>query len=208
MIGTDIAGEPRKSCPVTRSSSKEGYTFMAQITADHSASAAVDHPAPLGLIALALTTFLIGLASTGTASGGNSKAIMGVILFAGLLQLLAGWRDMRDGKTRDGTIIATFGALALAAGFTGSWAIGSYGYLAVAIVTLLFFLSSFGASRAWMLTLLLLFLAFAALTIGAFGAGSFTTIGGYLGMLAALVALYTAWASLLHGSSAPFHLPV
>jgi len=181
---------------------------MAQLASEHSASVAADHPAPLGLIALALTTFIIGLSSTGTTLGGSSKAIMGVVLFAGLLQLLAGWRDMREGKSRDGTILATFGALALAAGFTGSWAIGSYGYLAVAIITLLFFLSSFGSSRVWMLTLLLLFLAFGALTLGAFGVGGFTTIGGYLGMLAALVALYTAWASLMHGSSVPFRLPV
>lgn len=182
---------------------------MAQLATEHSASAAAENPSSLGLFALALTTFIVGLSSAGMASsGGNSKAIAGVILFAGLLQLLAGWRDMRGGNAVGGTIIATFGALALAAGFSGSWALGSYGYLAVALISLLFFLSSLKASKAWMLTLLLLFLAFAALTIGAFGTSSMTTVGGYLGILAALVALYTGWAGLLQGGASSFHLPV
>lgn len=181
---------------------------MAQLATEHSASAAAENPTPLGLFALALTTFLVGFSTTGMISNGNSKAIGGVILFAGLLQLLAGWRDLKGGNTLSGTIIATFGALALAAGFSGSWAIGSYGYLAVALITLLFFLSALKASKAWMLTLLLLFLASAALTLGAFGVSSLTTISGYVGILAALVALYTAWAGLLHTSNSSFHLPV
>lgn len=181
---------------------------MAQLATEHSASAAAENPSPLGLFALALTTFIIGLSSTGMTLGGNSKAIGGVILFAGLLQLLAGWRDLRGGNTVGGTIIATFGALALAAGFSGSWTLGSYGYLALALISLLFFLSSLKVSKGWMLTLLLLFLTFASFSIGAFGSGSFLTIGGYLGILAALVALYTAWAGLLQGGASSFHLPV
>lgn len=181
---------------------------MAQLATEHSASAAAENPTPLGLIALALTTFIVGLSTAGLTSSGNSKAIAGVILFAGLLQLLAGLKDLRSGNHLGGTVIATFGALSLAAGFSGSWAIGSYGYLAVALITLLFFLSGLKASRAWMVTLLLLFLTFAALTLGAFGVSSLTTVGGYVGILAALVALYTAWAGLLHAGHSSFHLPV
>lgn len=181
---------------------------MAQLATERSESAVAENPTPLGLFALALTTFIVGLSSTGMTLSGNSKALGGVILFAGLLQLLSGWRDLRGGNTPGGTIIATFGALALAAGFSGSWDIGSSGYLAVAVITLLFFLSALRTSRAWMLTLLLLFLAFAARTLGAFGVSSFTTIGGYLGILAALAALYTAWVGLLHTSNSAFHLPV
>lgn len=181
---------------------------MAQLAAEHSESAVVANPAPLGLFALALTTSLVGFSNAGIALSGNSKALSGLVLFVGLLQLLAGWRDLRGGNIAGGTVIATFGALALAAGFSGSWAIGNYGYLAVALITLLFFLSALRSSRAWMLTLLLLFLTFAALTIGAFGASGLSTVGGYIGILAALVALYTAWAGLLHTSNASFHLPV
>ena len=181
---------------------------MAQLAAEHSESAVAENPIPLGLFALAFTTFIVGLSNTGLTLSGSSKAIAGVVLFAGLLQLLAGWRDLRGGNILGGTIIATFGALALAAGFSGSWAIGSYGYLAVALITLLFFLSALKASRAWMLTLLLLFLTFAALTIGAFGVSGLSTVGGYIGILAALVALYTGWAGLLQTSNSTFHLPV
>jgi len=181
---------------------------MAQLAAEHSDSAVAATPAPLGLLALALTTFLVAFSNTGMTLGGNSKAIAGVVLFAGLLQLLAGLKDLKGGNILGGTVLATFGALALAAGFSGSWAIGNYGSLAVALITLLFFLSALKASRAWMLTLFLLFLTFAALALGAFGVSSLGTVGGYLGILAALAALYTAWAGLLDASNSSFHLPV
>lgn len=182
---------------------------MAQLAAEHSESVAAENPIPLGLFALALTTFLIGISFTGTTLvGGGAKAIAGVLLFAGLLQLLAGLWDLRRGNTHAGTVIATFGALALAAGFTSSWNLGGYGFLAVAVVTLLFLLGSWRGSIAWIVTLALLFLSFLGLTIGGFGVSALTTIGGYIGILAALAALYTGWAGLTHTDHASFHLPV
>src|SRR5947207_2765424 len=55
------------------------------------------------------------------------------------------------------------------------------------------------------LALTTFFLAFVALTIGAFaGTGSvFTTIGGWLGIITAIIASYTALASM----GTPFALP-
>lgn len=182
---------------------------MAQLAAEHSESVAAENPIPLGLFSLALTTFIVGLSFTGaTLMGGNVKAIAGVLLFAGLLGLLAGLWDLRGGNTHGGTAIATFGALAMAAGFTGSWQLGGYGFLAVTVVTLVFLLSSWRGSIAWRVTLILLFLAFLGLTLGGFGVSTLATIGGYIGIAAGLAALYTAWAGLSHADHASFHLPV
>jgi len=54
-----------------------------------------------------------------------------------------------------------------------------------------------------------LFLTFLALTIGALGAGlAFIGIGGWLGIITAIIAWYTGLAGLLASGKSAFSLPV
>ena len=89
--------------------------------------------------------------------------------------------------------------------FTASGHELGYFFLAWTVVAAIVSLSTLRANFAHMATFFLFFLTFLALTIGAFiGGGSFfTTIGGWIGIITAIVGGYTALASM----GSPFALP-
>lgn len=198
---------------------------MAQVATERSepVAAAVANPAPLGLSAFALTTFVLSSANAGWISAGN--VVLGLALFyGGLAQLIAGVQEFRAGNTFGATAFCSYGGFWLAFGVILTPAFGvvaaypkaadlhtalGFFLLGWTIFTGLMFLGTLRSNMALIAVFGLLFLTFLALTIGELGGGSsFGTIGGYLGILTALAAWYTALAGILASSKSVFTLPV
>jgi succinate-acetate transporter protein len=198
---------------------------MALYTAEEGAQAvapAVANPAPLGLSAFALTTFVLSSSNAGfifPAVGAGGTVVVGLALFyGGLVQLVAGIQEFRAGNTFGATAFCSYGGFWLALGFillpgTGilaslvaakslSAGVGTF-LLGWTIFTGLMLIATFRLTGALVVVFALLFLTFLALTIGwlgGVGTGTFTTwvgIGGWLGIVTALAAWYTALAGVL-----------
>jgi succinate-acetate transporter protein len=206
---------------------------MAQYAAERAepAAPAVANPAPLGLSAFALTTFVLSSSNAGflfPAVGVGGDVVIGLALFyGGLVQLVAGIQEFRAGNTFGATAFCSYagfwmalavvllpgtGILAsLAAAKAVSSGVGVF-LLGWTIFTGLMLIATFRTTGALIVVFALLFLTFLSLTIGwlgGLGTGTFTTwvgIGGWLGIVTALAAWYTALAGVL-ASVKMFNLP-
>src|SRR5712691_6278061 len=89
---------------------------MAQYAAERSEAAATTaNPAPLGLSAFALTTFVLSSANAGILSAPN--IVLGLALFyGGIVQVLAGLQEFRQGNTFGATAFCSYGGFWLALG--------------------------------------------------------------------------------------------
>ena len=197
---------------------------MAQYAAERAEAAApaVANPAPLGLSAFALTTFVLSSSNAGflfPAVGVGGAVVIGLAIFyGGLVQLIAGVQEFRAGNTFGATAFCSYagfwmslavvllpgtGILAsLAATKSVSAGVGTF-LLGWTIFTGLMLIASFRVSGALIVVFVLLFLTFLALTIGwlgGLGSSTFTTfvgIGGWLGIVTAIAAWYAALAGVL-----------
>lgn len=189
---------------------------MAQIATERAESAAVANPGPLGLSAFALTTFVLSSTNAQlipTASG--LAIVVGLALFyGGIAQILAGMWEFRTGNTFGATAFTSYGAFWLAVGWSvqnklilSHTAFGFF-LLGWTIFTGLMFIGTLRINMALMAVFGLLFLTFLALAVAELGGGSiFGTIGGWLGILTAIAAWYTALSGIL-GRTGVFSLPV
>ncbi len=195
----------------------KGGTFMAQIAAENTASAAPAHanPAPLGLAAFALTTFVLSASNAGWFAGGTTIVISLALFYGGLGQVLAGMWEFRNGNTFAAAAFTSYGGFWLAFGWMlqnkqvpNDAALG-YVLLAWGIFTLLWFLGTLKTNLALMSVFLFLTLTFFALAAGALGVGAiWGTIGGYLGVITAILAWYTAASGMLASTNSPVQLPI
>src|SRR6266705_5765485 len=192
---------------------------MAEASAERSerAAATVANPGPLGLSAFALTTFVLSAANANLIAAPN--IVLGLALFyGGVVQLIAGVQEFRAGNTFGATAFCSYGGFWMALGFvllpgTGilaaltaekavSSGVGTF-LLGWTIFTGLMLIATFRISGALIAVFALLFLTFLSLTIGwiaGVGTGTFTTwvgIGGWLGIITALLAWYAALAGVL-----------
>jgi succinate-acetate transporter protein len=129
--------------------------------------------------------------------------------------MLAGMWEFRAGNTFGATAFTSYGAFWLAVGITLQWKLipngTAFGFflLGWTIFTGLMFLGSLRSTGALIAVFGLLFLTFLFLAIGALGGSSgMTSFGGWLGILTALVAWYTALAGILASGNNVFRLPV
>ena len=191
---------------------------MAQIAADTErvapAAATVANPAPLGLSAFALTTFVLSAANAGLIP--DAKIVIGLAFFyGGLAQLLAGMWEFRSGNTFGATAFTSYGAFWLAVGMSlqfnlisGASTFGVF-LLAWTIFTGIMFLGTLKSNGALIALFGLLFLTFLFLTIAELaGAPAMGQVGGWLGIITAIVAWYTALAGVLSSGRSAFQLPV
>jgi succinate-acetate transporter protein len=178
-------------------------------------------PAPLGLAAFALTTFLLSAANAGWMTRASGSAWLGYALaYGGLAQLLAGMWEFRNRNV--------FGALAF--GSYGSFWIGLFLWarfvaptagprqdahdlgwilLAFAIFNTYMLILSAQVNLAVFAVFLTLELTEIILFIGNFTISSGTIkAGGYVGILTALVAWYTSAAGVSNGMAGRFRFPV
>jgi len=207
---------------------------MAQYAAERAEAAApaVANPAPLGLSAFALTTFVLSASNAGfifPKAGAGGAVVVGLALFyGGLVQLIAGIQEFRAGNTFGATAFCSYGGFWMALGFvllpptgilaalTAEKAVASgltAFLLGWTIFTVMMFLNTFRSSGALMAVFAFLSLTFLGLTIGwwvnASGSDGTTwiQIGGWLGIVTALLAWYTAMSGVLAATKSPFQLP-
>lgn len=191
---------------------------MAQLAAEteraEPVAAVAANPAPLGLCAFALTTFVLSSANAGLFTGA-SVVIGAAYFYGGLAQLLAGMWEFRAGNTFGATAFSSYGAFWLAAAVLLQFKLipndTAFGFflLGWAIFTGLMFLGTLRANFALIGVFFFLFLTFLVLAIGALGAGpGLTVLGGWLGIITAILAWYTALAGLLASGKSAFTLPV
>lgn len=171
----------------------------------------IANPGPLGLCGFALTTFLLSAVNAGILTGkGDDKLVIGLALFyGGIAQLLAGMWEFRTGNTFGATAFGSYGAfwLSFAAILFGwgfapdaaptSKAIGYY-LLGWTIFTGLMMLASLRTNGATAAVFIALFITFLLLALGALGDSTgLHKAGGYVGIVTAILAWYTALAGVL-----------
>src|SRR6202165_3832301 len=89
---------------------------MAQYAAERAEAAVVANPAPLGLSAFALTTFV--LSSANALLFTTNAIVIGLALFyGGVVQLIAGVQEFRAGNTFGATAFCSYGGFWLSLGF-------------------------------------------------------------------------------------------
>jgi uncharacterized protein len=177
---------------------------------------AIANPAPLGLAAFALTTFVLSMVNSGLVSDKAEPVVFGLALaYGGIAQLLAGMWEFKTGNTFGATAFSSYGAFwisfwALVMFFVkdipaadAGHAVGLYLW-AWGIFTTYMFLASLRTSVAVAAVFLLLALTFIALGIGnshgsAAGTG-LVKLGGYLGILTAIAAWYASFAQVINST--------
>jgi len=181
----------------------------------------VANAGPLGLTAFALTTFLLSMVNANFVNHGVEPVVFGAALaFGGIAQVLAGMWEFRAGNTFAGTAFTAYGAFWLS-----FWALAQF-YLADVpkdqvgnavglyligwgLFTGLMFIASFKTSLALNVVFALLMTTFFLLGIG--NTGAHTAVihwGGYLGLVTAALAAYTACAELTKETFGRTILPV
>ena len=186
-------------------------------------TAGIADPAPLGLAAFALTTFLLSVANAGLMKNGTGDAWLGyAIAYGGLAQLLAGMWEFRNRNVFGATAFGTYGGfwiglalwVILVAGHqpAGSPAVGkdiAWILLAFAIFNTYMLIWSAALNMAVFGVFLTLELTEIVLFIGGFAANTgIIKVGGYIGIITALVAWYTSAAGVISGMSGRPVLPV
>jgi succinate-acetate transporter protein len=177
-------------------------------------------PAPLGLAAFALTTFLLSAVNAGLAKNSTGSDWLGyAFAYGGFVQLLAGMWEFRNRNVFGATAFSSYGAFWIGLGL---WALLVHPTSAVAANhDLGWILLSFAIFNTYMLiastqvnaavfaVFLTLELTEIFLFIGGFtGNANITKVGGYIGILTALAAWYTSSAGVMNGLSGRAVFPV
>lgn len=167
-----------------------------------------------------MTTFVLSVVNAGLVNAAVEPAVLGLALFyGGLAQMLAGMWEFRKGNTFGALAFTSFGAFWMSffffvkfvAGDLGSQAGAATGLflLAWAVFTCYMMIASFRESVAVLGVFVFLFLTYVSLTIGAFaGADFFNKLGGWLGIVTALIAWYCSFAGVTNSTFKRVVLPM
>jgi succinate-acetate transporter protein len=175
-------------------------------------------PAPLGLAAFALTTFVLSMVNSGILPATVEPVVFGLALaYGGLGQLLAGMWEFAKGNTFGATAFSSYGAFWIsfwwltghtpqlgAAGADAAKGVGTY-LLAWGIFTAYMTVAATRVSGAVLAVFVLLTATFFLLAIGEYATSdTIHHIGGYVGLLTALAAWYASFGGVTaftHGKS-------
>jgi succinate-acetate transporter protein len=192
-------------------------------------------PAPLGLSAFALTTFVFSLVNAGIIQQGSdpSQQIVNLFLplaliYGGLAQFVAGILEFRTGNTFGLAGFGSFGAFWISLAVMNLMArqgiiaetrlaeAQGWFFLAWAIFTAILFIATFGLNVGLIVTFALLLLTLILLAIGDLMGGHpaggmaerIATWGGYVGIITAFAAWYVAAAEVINDTFGRAVLPV
>ena len=190
-------------------------------------------PAPLGLSAFALTTFVFSLVNAGFIAQGAdpSQQIVNLFLplaliYGGLAQFVAGILEFRTGNTFAVAGFGSFGSFWISLAIMNLMArqgiiaetrlaeAQGWFFLAWAIFTAILLIATFGLNVGLVVTFALLFATLVLLTIGDLQGGHegpgriWAIIGGYVGIVTALAAWYVAAADVINDTMGREVLPV
>lgn len=207
---------PHREAQAEERTAKTAETQVAQ-------TPPVADPAALGLAAFALTTFLLSAVNAGWVP--DSAAWIGyAAAYGGLVQLLAGMWEFRNRNVFGATAFSTYGGFWLGLAFYVQFVEGSQAsefgagqvatdigmiLLAFAIFNTYMLLWSTQVNTAVFLVFLTLEATEIILFLGEFsGSDGLVTLGGYVGVLTALVAWYASAAVVVNGTAGGKVLPV
>lgn len=191
------------------------------------------NPAPLGLSAFALTTFVLSLINMGTRDITHPNLVVALAYgYGGLVQLLAGMWEMAVGNTFGATALSSYGGFWLSfaiiltpGGFeiestllrygTGTW-FNSFGLYLMGwfIFTFMLLICTLRSTVAFFSLFFTLDLAFLMLGIGYLNHNGIEPqngcikAGGVFGILAAFLAWYNALAGIADNTNSFFVIPV
>jgi succinate-acetate transporter protein len=177
-------------------------------------------PAPLGLAAFALTTFLLSAANAGWMGSATGDAWLGyAFAYGGLCQLLAGMWEFRNRNVFGATAFSTYGGFWIGLGLWALLVAPTAGakagkdvawiLLAFAIFNTYMLLWSSMVNTAVFVVFLTLEATEIILFIGNFAANTnIVKFGGYVGILTAICAWYTSAAGVGNGVAGRTILPV
>ncbi|GAM89383.1 hypothetical protein ANO11243_074200 [Dothideomycetidae sp. 11243] len=183
------------------------------------------NPAPLGLSAFALTTFVLSLINLQTRGVSKPNIVVGLAFgYGGLVQLLAGMWEMAVGNTFGATALSSYGGFWIAVGITltpggfdiadasGDEFANAFGFFLMGwfIFTTVLLICTLRSTVAFFFLFFTLDLAFLMLGIGYLHGGNASLIkaGGVFGLLAAFLAWYNALAGIADSSNSFFVIPV
>jgi succinate-acetate transporter protein len=182
---------------------------------DASPVARFANPGALGLGAFALTTFVLSFANAGWVPGAGG-AVLGLALFyGGIAQVIAGIWEFANKNTFAGTAFVSYGSFWMAAWFllTSGNKVDAAGvgvfFLAWGIFTLYMVFAAIKVNLVVLLVFIALTLTYAFLAIGEFaGSESMHNVGGYIGILTAILAWYASFATVMNETWKRTVLPV
>jgi hypothetical protein len=167
-------------------------------------------PGPLGLAGFALTTFVLSTVNSNIIPQALVGGALGLALaYGGLAQFAAGLWEFAKGNTFGATAFCSYGAFWIsfwwlaehdlaALGPDGHKAVGVY-LLAWGIFTLYMTVAAMRVNMAVLAVFVLLTITFFVLAIAWFDdvSSGWLKVGGYLGILTALVAWYASFAGVV-----------
>jgi uncharacterized protein len=189
---------------------------------DDRAASPVADPAPLGLAAFAMTTFVLSVFNANIISDAKLQAVVLplALFYGGLGQFAAGMWEFKNRNTFGALAFSSFGAFWLAyaayvkyvaGGLPATDAYKATGVflLAWTIFTAYMLIASLRVSAAVAAVFLTLTLTFLFLTIGALGQSTgMTKVGGIIGIVTAAAAWYASFAGVLNATWKRTVLPV
>ena len=175
------------------------------------------NPAPLGLSAFALTTWMLSMINTGWYLPTAMPMVLAMAFaFGGTAQFVAGVCEFPRGNTFGFTAFCGFGAFwwsfalfvmfphaGVPASFVG-WYLASWG-----VFTFFMWFATFRANRAVFAVFLLLWITFFLLAAGEFTESPLLHhLGGYFGLATAIAAIYLAAAEIINEAHDRVVLPI
>lgn len=181
----------------------------------------IGDPAPLGLAGFGGTTLFLSVVNAGFITSTAGAAVLGLALFwGGMGQLIAGLWEFRRGNTFAGVAFCSYAGFWLSFWYLTTHAIPGLSakdsahatglYLLIwAIFTLYMTVATFKLNAALVAVFVLLTLTFVFLAIANFAESTgITKVGGWLGILTAVAALYTSFAVVVNTTFDKSVLPV
>lgn len=171
------------------------------------------NPAPLGLSAFALTTFVLSLINARARDVSTPNVVVGLAFFyGGFIQLLAGMWEIAVENTFGGTALSSYGGFwmswgaiqhpwfGIKAAYTDKKELSdavSFFLLGWTLFTFMMMLCTLKSTVAFFSLFFFLEITFLLLTIGDFtGKIGVTKAAGVMGILTALIAWYNAFAGI------------
>ena len=181
-------------------------------------SPAIADPASLGLAGFGMTTFVLSVFNAGILDGKLESVVFPLTIFyGGIAQLLAGMWEFKRGNVFGTVAFTSYGAFwlsfywyvhAVAGGLPAAEAYKATGLFLIAwtIFTAIMTIAAFGLNGVIKALFVLLLITFILLTVGVFATGTgaaadiWTKIGGWAGILTALIAWYGVMGGVVNAT--------
>lgn len=172
----------------------------------------IGDPGPLGLAGFGITTCILSLVNAGVLEATSLGVVLALaVAYGGGAQILAGMWEFRKGNTFGATAFTSYGAFwisfyLIVKAAPAAQGVGTF-LLFFGIFTFFLWIGTFYVNRALFLIFLVLTVTFFLLALGEFGIIS-SHIGGWLGLVTGLLAIYTSAATVINETAGHTVLPI